>query len=205
MAATREEPEGWSTRANPPRANPSTPPPDVDATGRFFDPLDPGVDRADQESDARRREAPPPGGLVEEPVYARPRRRPVSQGSARRRRTKPVRRVKRVLRHVDPFSVFKVSLMFYGCFLLVWLVIVAILYWIVDAAGFFDIVENVRDAFVFEGRWEVSLGFVEKWAFFIGVVVALGMSLLNLFLAFLYNVVADVIGGIEVTFVERDV
>jgi hypothetical protein len=30
------------------------------------------------------------------------------------------------------------------------------------------------------------------------------MSLVNTFFAFLYNVIADAVGGVELTFVERD-
>ena len=95
--------------------------------------------------------------------------------------------------------------MFYGCFLVLWLVFVAILYWIVQAAGVFESVEEIlQTATLVDGPWTVSLTFVEKWAFFIGLTVSIVMSLVNLFLAFLYNVVADVIGGIDMTFVERD-
>ncbi|MDQ3985014.1 MAG: DUF3566 domain-containing protein [Actinomycetota bacterium] len=202
MSSSREDPKGWSAKPDRP-AGSRGPSDDLDATNPFIEPLDPPLVEGDPA-------APPAPRPYREPltkdedemIFAPPRRRPVKP--TRRRRVKPVRRVKRVLRHIDPLSVLKVSLLFYGCFLLIWLVFVAILYWIVEAAGLFELIENVRDAFVLEGEWSVTLGFVEKWAFFIGVIVAVVMSLLNLFLAFLYNVVADVIGGIEVTFVERD-
>ena len=203
MSSTRKDPEGWS--AKPERTSGGKEPgDDLDATNPFIEPLDPPLVEGDPAA------PPPPRAYREslardedEMIFAPPpRRRPVKP--TRRRRVKPVRRVKRVLRHIDPLSVLKVSLLFYGCFLLIWLAVVAVLYWIVEAAGLFELIENVRDAFVLEGEWSVTLGFVEKWAFFIGVIVAVVMSLLNLFLAFLYNVVADVIGGIEVTFVERD-
>jgi hypothetical protein len=45
---------------------------------------------------------------------------------------------------------------------------------------------------------------VEKWAFLVGITFALITTLVNVFLAFLYNVAADLIGGLELTFVERD-
>ena len=116
-----------------------------------------------------------------------------------------MRRVRRTLRHVDPFSVLKVSLMFYGCFLVLWLAFVAILFWVLQATGVFDsVAETLKDLTLVKKSWGVSLSFLEKWAFFIGLTVAVVMSLVNLFLAFLYNVVADVIGGIDMTFVERD-
>ena len=94
--------------------------------------------------------------------------------------------------------------MFYGCFLVLWLVFVAIVYWMLQGAGVFETVESLREALTIKGSWELSLSFVEKWAFFIGLAVAVVMSLFNLFLAFLYNLIADTIGGIDMTFVERD-
>jgi hypothetical protein len=198
VASSRDEPKNWSTRAG---SSPPSAADDIDSTSPLVDPIGRALG-----------DPTPSGGYrspLEEPeeemVFAPPPRRPRPAPGPRRRRVKPVRRVKRTLRHIDPLSVLKVSLLFYGVFLIIWLVFVAILYWVVDAAGLFDLIENVRDAFVLEGNFEVTLTFVEKWAFFIGVAVAVIMSLVNLFLAFLYNVVADIVGGIDVTFVERDV
>ena len=128
-------------------------------------------------------------------------RRPVAaQQRVRRRRT--VRRVRRTLRHVDPVSVFKLSLFYYGCFLIVWLLFVAVVFWVTSALGLFDLIEEVGSVFVV--RWEVNLLDVEKWALVLGLVGWAFASVLNLVIAFLYNVAADFVGGIEMTFVERD-
>lgn len=95
--------------------------------------------------------------------------------------------------------------MFYGVFLVLWMLFVAIVYWLLQGADVFDTLEStLRSLTLVEGDWGISLSFVEKWAFFIGLTIGLVMSLVNLFLAFLYNVVADAIGGIDMTFVERD-
>ncbi len=121
------------------------------------------------------------------------------------RRRVPVRRVKRTLRHIDPLTVLKLSGFYWAVFLVVWLVIVAILYSIVESAGFFDVLEDVNDGFALGwGKLDITLGLVEKWAFLIGITFAIITTLVNVFLAFLYNVAADLIGGLELTFVERD-
>ncbi|HYP22263.1 MAG TPA: DUF3566 domain-containing protein [Actinomycetota bacterium] len=127
------------------------------------------------------------------------------QVSKPRRRRVPVRRVKRQLKHVDPLTVLKLSGFYWAVFLVVWLVIVAILYSIIEAAGFFDSLEKLNNGFALGwGKLDITLGLVEKWAFLVGITFALITTLVNVFLAFLYNVAADLIGGLELTFVERD-
>jgi hypothetical protein len=121
-----------------------------------------------------------------------------------RRQRVPVRRVKRTLRHIDPVSVFKLSLFFYAIGVVVWLIFVAILYSVVNSTGIFDAIESFSRGLALGWRVEIDLWFVEKWALLIGVIFWLIGALTNLLISFLYNVGADTIGGIEMTFVERD-
>lgn len=148
-----------------------------------------------------------PGWSSNDPIGAVPERRPASSGrrrsSARRRPT--IRRVKRTLRHVDPVSILKLSLFFYAIFVLVWLVVVAILFGFVDSLGLFDAIESFSDAMALTWDVEIDLWYVERWALLIGLMFAVIGSLVNVALAFIYNVAADLIGGVEMTFVERDV
>lgn len=130
-------------------------------------------------------------------------RRPAPPSGTRRGpRRRAIRRVRRTLRHVDPVSVFKLSLFYYGCFFVVWLLFVAALYAIASALGVFDLAREVSAVF-FE-RWTVTLWAVEKWAFLLGIIFWVLASILNLVLAFIYNFAADFVGGVEMTFVERD-
>jgi hypothetical protein len=46
---------------------------------------------------------------------------------------------------------------------------------------------------------------MERWAFIMGLTLAVVGSLINALLAFLYNIGSDLVGGVEITFVERDV
>jgi hypothetical protein len=133
--------------------------------------------------------------------------RPRAQAAPARRvrRKVPVRRVRRTIRKIDPWSVLKLSLFFYACFLVVWLVLVAVAYSLLDGAGLFDRIEEIREGFALgEGRLEITLWTVERWAFMIGLVVALVATIFNLILTFLYNIASDLIGGLEITFVERE-
>lgn len=125
------------------------------------------------------------------------------RGRAVRRRG-PVRRVRRTLRHIDPLSVLKLSFFYYGIFLVVWLIFVAIVFTLLDSMGLFNSIEEVSEGFALGWQVNISLFFVEKWAFLIGLTLVVIGALVNLLLAFLYNVGADLVGGVEMTFAERD-
>ncbi len=115
-----------------------------------------------------------------------------------------LRRVRRTIRHVDPFSVLKLSAFFYAIFLLVWLAFVAVLYSFVESLGVFEAAEDLGRALVLYEEVNITLGVVEKWALLVGLVFGIFFILLNTLLAFLYNIGSDLLGGIELTFVERD-
>lgn len=126
-----------------------------------------------------------------------------------RRRFRPAtRRVKRVLRHIDPISVLKLSLIYYACFLVLWLVFVAVVYQILEGAGLFDAVTGFAQGAAFLKKGEglpISLWLVERWALLLGLALGVFASLVNLFLAFLYNLASDLVGGLKLSFIERDV
>jgi hypothetical protein len=171
-----------------------------DATGPLFDPLFDPIP-----SEEARPLATSPAALEEEvapPAHLRPTR---ESARVRRRRVRPsVRRVKRTLKRVNPWTVLKLSLFYYAIFLLVWLVFVAIVYWLLQPTELFEAIQDVGDIFLDWRNVDISLRFVERWALFIGVIFVLAGTLVNTFLALLYNIASDIVGGLEFTFVERD-
>jgi hypothetical protein len=114
--------------------------------------------------------------------------------------------VRRTIKKVDPISVLKLSAFFYAILLVVWLIVVAILYRFIDGLGVFNVIQEIGDGLAVK-EWknlEVTLGRVERWAFFIGLLTAAVASVVNMVLAMLYNIAADLFGGLELTFVERE-
>jgi hypothetical protein len=145
-----------------------------------------------------------------EPIPAEPREQ-VPYGAPksvrRRRRARPggIRRVRRRIKHIDPISVLKVSLLFYAFFLIIWLIVVALAYRTLDGMGLFDQLQSLGEDLVLPSlRNEITLGQVERWALVVGILGVVVGSFVNAFLAFLYNLISDFIGGIEVTFQERE-
>jgi hypothetical protein len=113
------------------------------------------------------------------------------------------RQTRVVLRRVGPWSVFKFSLLFYFCIMLVVLLALAMLYAVLGAVGALDSITRLaRDLFA-----DQSFTIHGSWIFarltLIGLAMVLVWSLVNVFVAFLYNLISDVLGGIEVTLAER--
>src|SRR6266542_521853 len=92
------------------------------------------------------------------------------------------RRTKVVIRRVDPWSILKFSLLFYFCLMLVFL---------------FDLGFGGDAGFSFHGYWIFSR------LFLIGLAGVIVWSLVNLLISVLYNLISDVVGGVQVTLAER--
>ncbi|HEX6230504.1 MAG TPA: DUF3566 domain-containing protein [Actinomycetota bacterium] len=122
------------------------------------------------------------------------------RGRTRRSRS---RQARVVIRKVGPWSVLKLSLLFYLCVMAVIMGALIILYGLLGAIGALDSVTRlIRDLFAdpnFEihGDWLFSRGLT------IGIAMVILWSLINVFVAFLYNLISDIVGGIEVTLSER--
>ena len=123
-----------------------------------------------------------------------------AKGKTRRGRS---RQARVMIRKVGPWSVLKFSLLFYLCVMAVVLGALMILYGLLGAIGALDSVTRlIRDLFAdpeFEihGDWLFSRGVA------IGIAMVIIWSLINVFVAFLYNLISDIVGGIEVTLSER--
>jgi hypothetical protein len=135
------------------------------------------------------RPVPPPGG-----------RPPAPAPSKRSPRT---RQARVVVRKLGPWSVLKISFLFYVCVLIVFLGAMVILYGVLGAIGALDsLTRLIRDLFA-----DQSFEIHGDWLFTRGLAIGFGLvvlwTLINVFVVFLYNLLSDIVGGIEVTLSER--
>jgi hypothetical protein len=106
-----------------------------------------------------------------------------------------------VVRRVDVWSVFKVSFVFYLCVLVVMLVAGTVLWNVAEAFGVITTLEKlVRSLFALTSFQLHPLTALMWSGAVIGALCFIGL-LFNILAAVLYNLISDVIGGIQVTVV----
>lgn len=128
------------------------------------------------------------------------------QLSARRSRG-PVRASMQI-RRIDPWSTLKVSLLLSVALFFVWMITVAFLYLVLGGMGVWaklnsnvgDLLNNASGS----SAELVSSDTIFGGAFLIGLVNIVLMTALATIGAFVYNLITDLIGGIEVTLADRD-
>lgn len=128
---------------------------------------------------------------------------PEGQAKPRRFGRPRARQARVVIRKVGPWSVLRLSLLFYLCVMTVILGALMILYGVLEAIGALDSVTRlIRDLFA-DQSFEIHGDWLFSRALLIGIAMVVLWSLINVFVAFLYNLISDIVGGIEVTLAER--
>lgn len=113
------------------------------------------------------------------------------------------RQARVVLRKLGPWSVLKISFLFYLCVMVVIIGAMMILYAILGAIGSLDsLTRLIRDLFA-DQSFEIHGGWLFSRGLAIGLALVVLWTLINVFVVFLYNLLSDVVGGIEVTLSER--
>ncbi len=124
--------------------------------------------------------------------------------------TRGPRRARLYLRRIDPWSVMKLSFVVSFVLLLVTVVATSVLYLALDAMGVFDSVNKTLASLVGSAGDAKSFNLQITAKGVIGVAAVLGIVNMVLFTAlatlgsFVYNVCADLVGGLEVTLSERE-
>lgn len=143
----------------------------------------------------------------ERPSDERPRPDTGAGPSSTGRTPTALRRARLRLSHVDPRAVLRISFVFSLCVFVVVVVAFAVLWMVLSQLGVFDSVVNaaqtltdktdggIRDWLAFQRVMEIAL--------VVGAVNVVLMTLLSTLGALLYNLCADLVGGVEVTLTER--
>jgi hypothetical protein len=131
-----------------------------------------------------------------------------SWATARAVRNRPPRQAALQLKRLDPWSVLKLGLVLSVVLFFIWLVAVGVLYGALDGMGVWDRL-NGTYADLVSGETPSGSTLISAWRVFgfaavIGAINSLLFAVAVTVGAFVYNVSADLVGGIEVTLSERD-
>jgi len=158
---------------------------------------------------------PPLGPVASEPAWPSTVVRPTAETRLPRR---GVRRTRVEVRRIGPLSVLKFSLIFYFCIFLVIYLSLAIIWGILSASGAIDSLEQLLGV-IFPSSaaasptgqlstgaappLEIATGQLFTWLFIGGCVGVAVWSCINVFIAIMYNLISDIVGGVEVTLADR--
>lgn len=88
------------------------------------------------------------------------------------------------------------------CLLLIVLLVTAIVFGILKIFGVIGHLESLLSSLSFTVT--ISGGVIFRWVFLLGLLGAFVSTAVAVFFAFLYNLIADVVGGIEVSVSQHD-
>ncbi len=114
------------------------------------------------------------------------------------------RKTRRVIRHIDPWSALKFSIIFHLCFFAA-LLLASVLVWnAAVAAGTIENIESfVRELGDYE-KFEIDSNKVFTAAMLIAGMLTLASTIMVVLLTVVFNLISDLVGGIRVTVIEED-
>lgn len=115
-----------------------------------------------------------------------------------------VRRVTRVVRHIDTWSVFKVGLVFSLFLYAVCLTSGVMLWQVAQNTGTVDNVERFFESFGWQ-TFQLKGGAIFHSAWTGGLFLVIGLTGLFVLGATLFNLITDLVGGVRVTVLEEEV
>lgn len=130
--------------------------------------------------------------------------------SALRRPGRGPRRASLQIKRFDPWSVLKLSLVLGVAMFFVWMVAIGLLYTVLDGMGVWDKLNGTYSSLISGETADstseplISAGRVFGVAAIVGMINIVLLSALATVCAFIYNVSADLAGGLEVTLSERE-
>jgi hypothetical protein len=130
--------------------------------------------------------------------------------SALRRPGRGPRRASLQIKRFDPWSVLKLSLVLGVAMFFIWLVAVGVIYTVLDGMGVWDKLNGTVSSLIggegtnVSNTPLISAGRVFGIAAILGAINIVLISALATVSAFIYNVSADLAGGLEVTLSERE-
>ncbi|MEM7288243.1 MAG: DUF3566 domain-containing protein [Actinomycetota bacterium] len=133
-----------------------------------------------------------------------PRPRRMSRMERRRRVRLQARRVRRIIRHVEPWSVLKVSIFFYACLWVIFLVAGFMIWGVAESSGTVDKLESlITDLFALD-TFDFDAGQIFRGYALGGLALSIAGTTFNVLMCLLFNLISDLTGGVRITMIEEE-
>ncbi len=126
-------------------------------------------------------------------------------GRERRRRVRlQARRVRRIVRHIEPWSVLKISTIFFMCMWVIFMIAGVMLWGAAAQAGIIEKVENfVTELFALDD-FEINADLIFRKMALLGFVLVIAGTAFSVLMSVLFNLISDLTGGLRVTVIEEE-
>ncbi len=126
-------------------------------------------------------------------------------GRERRRRVRlQARRVRRIVRHIEPWSVLKISTIFFLCMWVIFMIAGVMLWGAAAQAGIIEKVENfVTELFALDD-FAINADLIFRKVALLGFVLVIAGIAFTVLMSVLFNLISDLMGGLRVTVIEEE-
>lgn len=113
------------------------------------------------------------------------------------------RRVRRIVRHIDPWSVLKVALVFFICVWVMFMVAVVIIWSIAESSGTVQKIESFVSDLGVTG-WKLNGTFVFRQYGLFGLVMVFACTTASVVSTIIFNLISDLVGGVWISVIEEE-
>jgi hypothetical protein len=127
-----------------------------------------------------------------------------SAGAPARGRRVEARKVRRLIRHVDPWSVAKASILFFLSFWFIVMIAAVIVWTVARGSGTVEKIETFIESNITQEDFRLDGDFLFRQFGLVSLVIALGGALATTIASVIFNLISDIIGGVWVTVIEEE-
>ncbi|MCC6226946.1 MAG: DUF3566 domain-containing protein [Microthrixaceae bacterium] len=125
-------------------------------------------------------------------------------GEPRRRERFAARKVRRLIRHIDPWSVLKLSLLLFLCLWVIVMIAGVIVWTVATSTGTIDKIESMVNTLLGQSNFRFNGDFLFRQMGIIGMILTLAMTAATTVMAVVFNLISDIIGGVWITVIEEE-
>ncbi len=114
------------------------------------------------------------------------------------------RKVRRLIRHIDPWSMLKLSLLVSLCMWLIVMIASVILWTVASNAGTIESFEDVVNSSLSLTDWTLDGDFIFRQFGLITLLLALGFTASVVIATLVFNLISDIIGGVWISVIEEE-